>query len=280
MTSKGRIAAPFDHYLVWSRLMEDELQRYYPDVSPDRIHIVGTPQFDPYADKSLLWPRAEFFTRLGADPSRPLICFSGNNRVNGPEDPAHVRHLMQSIRSGRIHGHPTVLLRPTPVDDAERFEEVRREFPELIVARPAWVHTAPGEWDRVLPMPEDVAFLANLIHHADMNINFGSTMSLDFAVHDTPVVNSAFDTSDPPAFGMPLYEFCLQFDHYRPVAELSASRFARTPDELVTHVNAYLADPSLDREGRKRLVDLEVGQPLGTSCRCIVRTLEQIAAHA
>jgi hypothetical protein len=280
LTSKGRIAAPFDHYFVWSALMRTELQRYYPDVSPDRIHVVGTPQFDPYADERLRWPRQTFFARIGADPSRPLICFSGNNHVNGPEDPAHVRQLMRFIRSGRIHGNPTVMLRPTPVDDGTRFESVRREFPELIFAPPSWVHTEPGEWDRVLPMADDVQFLTNLVHHADLNINFGSTMSLDFAAHDTPVVNSAFDTVDPPLFGMPLYDFCMQFDHYRPVAELQAARFARTPDELAAHVNAYLADPSLDREGRRRLVALEVGQPLGTSTGHIVNTLARIAAHA
>ena len=277
MTSKGRIAAPFDHYLVWSELMRSELLRYYPDVSSDRTHIVGTPQFDPYGDQALRWTRAGFFSRIGADPSRPLICFSGNNSVNGPEDPHHVRQLMAFIRSGRIGGRPTVILRPSPADTGARFEDVRREYPELIYAKPAWVDTEPGSWDRVLPMAEDVPFLANLVYHSDLNINFGSTMSLDFAVHDKPVVNVAYDVADPPHFGMPLYDFCLQFDHYRPVAGLGAARFARTAGELADHVNAYLEDPSLDRDGRRRLADLEVGQPLGTSTARILETLGRIA---
>src|ERR1044071_3150329 len=70
LTTKGRIAAPFDHYLVWSRHMRSELMRYYPNVPESNIHIVGTPQFDPYADRSLLWTRDEFCRRVGADPSR------------------------------------------------------------------------------------------------------------------------------------------------------------------------------------------------------------------
>jgi hypothetical protein len=277
MTSKGRIAAPFDHYLVWSDLMRQELLQYYPEVSSDRTHIVGTPQFDPYGDEALRWTRAEFFSRVGADPSRSLICFSGNNSVNGPEDPHHVRQLMTFIRSGRIAGRPTVVLRPSPADDGARFDDVRRDYPELIYAKPEWVDTEPGSWDRVLPMEDDVRFLANLVYHSDLNINFGSTMSLDFAVHDKPVVNVAFDVADPPHFGMPLYDFCLQFDHYRPVVELAAARFARSAEELADHVNAYLKDPSLDREGRRRLAELEVGQPLGTSTDRILEALRQIA---
>jgi hypothetical protein len=72
----------------------------------------------------------------------------------------------------------------------------------------------------------------------------------------------------------------MQFDHYRPVEQLGASRFARTPDQFVDHLNAYLADPSLDREGRRRLVELQVGQPLGASTECIIAALEHIAASA
>lgn len=276
MTSKGRIAAPFDHYLVWSDLMRDELLRYYPDVGPDRIHVVGTPQFDPYADGALHWSKEEFFARIGADVSRPLICFSGNNVDSGPEDQEQVRILMGFIRSGRIAGRPQVILRPAPVDDGRRFDEVRRDFPELIYVHPGWSSELPG-WDHVLPPADDVQFLANLTRHSDLNINFGSTMSLDFAVNGKPVINSAFDVASPPVFGMPAYDFCMQFDHYRPVEQTGGSRFARSADQLAEFVNLYLRHPETDREGRQRLVDLEVSGPLGSSTGRIIQALQLIA---
>jgi hypothetical protein len=67
------------------------------------------------------------------------------------------------------------------------------------------------------------------------------------------------------------------FEHYRPVCELGAARLARSPDELPAHVNAYLANPALDRENRRRLVELEVGWGLGQSSRRIVDVLESIS---
>lgn len=279
MTSKGRIAAPFDHYLVWSDLMRDELLRYYPDVGPDRIHVVGTPQFDPYADAALHWSKEEFFARINADVSRPLICFSGNHVDSSPEDQEQVRILMGFIRSGRIAGRPQVVLRPAPVDDGRRFDGVRRDFPELIYVHPGWSSELPG-WDHVLPPADDVQFLANLVRHSDLNINFGSTMSLDFAVNGKPVINSAFDVASPPVFGMPAYDFCMQFDHYRAVEQTGASRFARTTDQLADFVNLYLHDPESDREGRQRLVDLEVSGPLGSSTGRIIQALQRIAHGA
>ena len=277
LTSKGRIAAPFDHYFVWSDLMRRELLQFYPDVSADRIHLVGTPQFEPYADSGLLWSREEFFRRVGADPTRRLICYSGNDTMNCPMDQDLVRVLMTLIRSGRIEGSPQVLLRPAPVDDGKRYDEMRRDFPELIYQPPAWLHTRPGSWDYVLPSAEDVQFLANLTHHSDMNVNFGSTMALDFALRDKPVVIAAFDVSDPLPHGMPSYDYCMHFDHYRPVETLGAARFARSVASFAEYINAYLANPALDREGRRSLVDTEVGAPIGQSNTRIVQALLQIA---
>jgi len=278
LTSKGRIVAPFDHYLVWSDQMRSELRRYYPDIADDRIHIVGTPQFDPYADQRILWSRERFFGIVGADPSRRLICYSGGDAGTCPEDPEHVRIVMDLVRAGRVRGRPQVLLRPVPVDDGARYEGVRRAYPELIYAQPRWVHTSPGDWSRVIPLPEDVKLLANLTHHADLNINLASTMTLDFAIHDKPVVNIAFDVASPPPFGKPVWEFYYQFEHYRPVVELGAARFARSPDELADHVNAYLENPALDRENRRRLVELEVSLPLGRSSERILEVLKSIAS--
>ncbi len=276
LSSKGRIAAPFDHYLVWSPHMRDELLHYYPDVKQDRIHVVGTPQFDPYADPELMWSREEFFGRIGADPSRKLICYSGGECLNAIEDQHHIRALMELIREGKIQGNPQVLFRPCPIDDFSRFDSVRADFPELIYARPAWSDSTVIQWTSALPTFHDVQMLANLTQHCDLNINFASTMTLDFAIRDKPVINLVFDVSDPPVFGMPMDDYIDQFEHYRPVQQYGAARYAHSRDELAEHTNAYLQDPSLDREGRQKFVDLQVGAPIGQSSRLIVDTLEQI----
>jgi hypothetical protein len=278
LTSKGRIAAPFDHYFVWGDLMRQELLRYYPDISAGQVHVVGTPQFDTYADQSLLWSREEFFRRIEADPTRPLICYSGGDTGTCPEDQLHAGILMSLVRAGKIKGRPQVLVRPAPVDDGSRYAAVRQEYPEMIFAQPAWLHTEPGNWARCIPKAEDVQFLANLTRHADVNVNVASTMTLDFAIQDRPVVNVAFDVGDPALRGRPpLWEFFYRFDHYRPVVELGAARFARSAQEVAEHINAYLHDPALDREGRRRLVELEVGFPIGESSRRVVEVLERIS---
>jgi hypothetical protein len=274
LTSKGRIAAPFDHYLVWSELMRGELLRYYPHVDPDHVHVVGAVQFDPYADSRCLMSRQEFFRSLGADPARPLICYSAGEPIGCPEDQAHIAVLMRLIRSGRIARNPQVVLRPVPTIDGSRFDDVRRQYPELIYAKPQWV---PGgdSWTMSLPSAADVHFLANLTQHADLNINVGSTMTLDFSIHDKPVVNIAFDCGNPP----PGWQYYYLFHHYQPVVEHEVALIARSVDEFADHINTYLRDPGLHRANRRWFVDLEVGAPIGDAGGRIVEQLERIAGR-
>ena len=59
--------------------------------------------------------------------------------------------------------------------------------------------------------------------------------------------------------------------------DLGAARFAHTPEKLAEHMNAYLRDPTVDREGRRRFVELEVGVPIGRSSDRVVEVLRAIA---
>lgn len=276
LTSKGRIAAPFDHYLLWSEQMRRELLQFYPDIARERTHVVGTPQFAAYADPAMLWSREEFFRRVGADPARPLICYSGGDSGTCPEDHLHVAILMKLIRSGAIAKNPQVIVRPAPVDDGVRYEAVRKEFPEMLFAQPRWVRPA-DDWSRAMPLPEDVRFLANLTQHCDLNINVASTMSLDFALHDRPVVNIGFDISERPPHGVPLKDFFYKFEHYRPVVESRGVRLATSLEELAAGVNTYLDNPATDRDARLKLVDLEVGVPVYRAVSAIAGALERLA---
>jgi hypothetical protein len=280
LSSKGRIAAPFDYYLVWSELMQQELVRYYPDVPVERTFVVGSPQFDPYFDTSLLWSKEEFFRRIGADPSRPLICYSGGDTTIYPAEDQFVRVLLDLVRDGKIKGRPQVLLRPAPVDDGGRYDAVRAAHPELIYAPANWFHIDLGNWSRVVPSRDDVQFLVNLTEHADLNVNLASTMTLDFAIHDKPVVNVAFDPVLPPPLGVPLWDLYYKFEHYRPVVEFGAARFARSGDELAHHINTYLDDPTLDREGRRRFVQLEIDGTVGQAGARIADALTTIACRS
>lgn len=272
LTTKGRIAAPFDHYFVWSDRMQQELLHFYPDIDPDRVWVVGTPQFDPYADDTLVWSRSRFLEELGLEPGRPVICYSGGDTGTCPDDAEHLALLCRLIEEGAILGSPQVVLRPSPVDTSDRYDAALRRYP-VALSRPAWIDHGGG-WQAVAPTRDDLALLVNLTRHADLNINMASTMTLDFAIHDTPVVNLGFDMSDRHELARHYYSF----EHYMPVLQFGAARVASDAAELASAVNDYLADPSLDREGRRAFVDFELPIRPGQSVPALVSAVRSIAA--
>ena len=273
LTTKGRMAAPFDHYLVWSAHMAAELHRYYPDVSPDRVHIVGTPQFDPYAAPGPPPTRAELAARLGIDPGRSIVCFTAGDAGTCPDDPYHLSVLLELVRAGRVEGDPHVVLRTAPVDPGGRFDGVRERYPELIDAAPNWAHPEGRPWQAAYPTPEDIDALCTLTAGADVNVNMASTMSIDFALRDTPVVNLGFDHHPEDRRAAAYYGFT----HYRPVVELGAVQVAADAAQLAEQVSGYLRQPELDRAGRRALVELELGVEVGRSSDEVVAALREIS---
>jgi hypothetical protein len=149
----------------------------------------------------------------------------------------------------------------------------------VLFSLPLWHHPEGERWNWVVPSPADTQMLVNTVYHCAVNVNHASTMTLDFAIMDRPVVNVAFDVMDPPRWGRPLKDYFYRFEHYLPVVELGAARISLSPSDLRDHLNAYLRDPALDRAERRRLVEMEVSMPLGDSSRRVVETLGRIAAR-
>src|SRR6266852_6348104 len=90
------------------------------------------------------------------------------------------------------------------------------------------------------------------MRHSDVVINVASTLAIEAAIFDTPVVNIAFDGETPAEWVRSARRY-YRFTHYVNVTRHDAVRVAETPDRLVEHIGRYLADPALDREGRRRV---------------------------
>jgi hypothetical protein len=106
LTSKGRIPVLFDHYLVWSELMKREMLHFYPQTSPDSIHISGTPQFETYFYDDFGYSKAEFYAKIGMDSAfnGKLILYSCGDKSTSPNDDYYISILSKwriGIRTSR-----------------------------------------------------------------------------------------------------------------------------------------------------------------------------------
>jgi hypothetical protein len=273
---KGRMTVPADHYLVWSRHMAGEMARYYPDVPPDRVHITGTPQFEVHVNESLIEPRGDFLRRIGADPARPVVCFSGDDVTTSPHDPAFLDSLAGVTAD--LDPAPTIVFRRCPVDWSDRYDDViARHSPRIVVADPVW-RRYDGDWSQVLPTVDDAAMLANLCRHSDVVVNYGSTMGIDFAAHDKPAIYLRW-TPDSARDGWDA-ETAYRLPHFRLVHPIEPFDWARSPAELRERIAAALADPSAKSAARREIVATVTLEPKEEAGARIAAAVTRIAAQS
>jgi hypothetical protein len=133
------------------------------------------------------------------------------------------------------------VVRPHPLDDGRRWLGLSARDARVVVS---W----PWEGSGGLPGPFDQTRLVSTLLHADVCVNAASTMSLDAAVLDTPVVCVAFRRRED-----------VYTEHYRPIVESGGVRVACDSSQLVAELKAYVRDRFRDAAGRRKLVASECG---------------------
>ena len=267
LTSRG-ILPTFDAYAVWSNRMRDDLHRLYPSARAVPVHVTGSPQFDFHVRLGGTSSRAEALAELGLRPDDRYILFAGNAAEFTPTEPSLLAAFTAAIATcPELSGH-RIVVRPHPVDDVSRWRPALDAKRRVLLCRP-WA-------DGRLPHRADQQRLVGLMRHADVCINMASTMTLDAAVLDTPVVCTAFAL----AHGSPEDQFCRDVygvDHYAPVVASGAARVVRSLDDLVTEVRTYVADRSRDADGRAALVRDQCGPTDGHAAARIARLVDSLA---
>jgi hypothetical protein len=184
---KARIPYFSDYFFVWSKYMKMEFDSYYPEISKDRIIQTGTPQFEFYLDKNLIEEKNTFYKINKLDKNRPVVCFSGDDRLTSPFDPNYLRDMAEVFSKLKIEDRPQIILRPCPADNGERFKSVLKAYPEIIYKPPDWFESkSQDHWSVKFPKRNDIKQLVNLAYHADAVVNVGSTMAHDFAMFEKP----------------------------------------------------------------------------------------------
>ncbi len=239
VTSKTLLSFIPPALVVNAPLIRNEAMRW-GDVPAERIFTTGVPHYDRYR-ASERTPRDDFFRKFGLDPAKKLVLFTPPSDHYLKHDPvtpvvleaiqnlgAQVLVRLPLVGKTELGGyHPP----PHVVFDAP---ENSSDFAEAHLNRATDRH------------------LADSIFASDLVVTWASTMIIDAAVFDKPIILVGFDASPRP------YEKSIRqyydYDHQRRIIETGGARLAKSPQELAEFSQHYLEDPGLDRAGRERLV--------------------------
>lgn len=266
-----------DRLIVWNDLMKQQAIDIH-GYAPDEVRVAGPPQWDLYFQPATGSTREAFFRAIGADPFRKLVTLTTTPRPLYPHHDHVLRVLIDALRANVWPAAAQVLVRLHPRDD-ERAYEAFRGVPHVIVEKPFRPTVAAADGLDVDVTVRSQQHLADTMRHSDVVVNVASTIAIEAAIFDTPVVNVAFDGEVPSPFERSARRY-YRFTHYRNITRHGAVQVADTPAALVAHIGRYLADPALDREGRRKVVDEQVQFRDGRSAERVGRFVAEELADA
>jgi hypothetical protein len=237
--------------IVWNELMKQQALQLH-GYQPDEVKTAGVQQWDRYFRERVTISREAFFSRVGADPARALVTLTTTPRELYPHHDHVLRVLLDAIRHGRLARPAQVLVRLHPRDDRAHYAAFEG-VPGVILEKPFRETVRAADGLAVDVTAESQQHLADTLCHSDVIINVASTIAIEAAIFDTPVVNISFDGESPSDFARSAKRY-YRFTHYVNITRHNAVRVAETPADLITHVNSYLANPALDAEGRRQVV--------------------------
>lgn len=238
---KARLALRADRYEVWSEYMKSEFATFYPEIPQDAVKVSGTPQFSFYNNPDFILSADRFFSQYDLDPSKKIICFSGDDQKTSPDDPKYLRDIAEALVEGRLTDTYQILLRPCPTDKSGRFDAVVKDFSSVIkLAAPLW-NTDHNSWTRAYPSLDDVSLLVSTAYYSDLVINVGSTMIFDFRMFNKPCIFINYDQKqqvNPQWSVQKIYTF----QHFRSMPSESSVVWLSTKDEItdkIVNINRY-----------------------------------------
>ncbi|MAP79611.1 MAG: hypothetical protein CL526_00855 [Aequorivita sp.] len=274
LASKGRMAANFNNYLVWSELMKVDLLRFYKNVKASDIQIVGTPQFEPYVLPRYAITFKEFQKQFHLNSSLKTVCFSCGDISTSKNDELYIETIAEALQHGHLPKF-NFIVRTSPAEDPKRFKEISEKFPFIIWNYPDWKISRYGHqeaWSQRVPSIQDVKCLRAILAFSDLNINMLSTMSLDFMQFDKPVINPVFGTKENDLYNDGRF---LNYEHIEYVVESNATKIAKNKSELIESIRFYLENPNANQSERKLLLSQQIGKPLKGTSQRIAKTLRR-----
>jgi CDP-glycerol glycerophosphotransferase (TagB/SpsB family) len=237
--------------IVWNELMRHQAVDLH-GYGQDEVRVAGTPQWDLYFREGTVAPRDAFFRQIGADSSRKLVTVTTTPRELYPHHDHVLRVLIRAMAENAWRSKAQLLVRLHPRDELEAYAEFEG-LPNVIIEKPFRATVKAGDGLAIDITSENQRHLANTLRHSDVVVNVASTLAIEAAIFDTPVVNVSFDGEAPSDWVRSARRY-YRFTHYVNITRHGAVRVAESPAQLVEQVGRYLDDPSLDREGRRRVV--------------------------
>lgn len=244
-----------DKAIVFNEIVKQELLDFN-EMNSEDIFVSGLPQYDYFYNYSLLHDsekisREDFFNRISIPSNKELIVYASMGRAFSSSDWDMIDYLYDliEIKKGLIKDC-ALLVRFQPNDFVDEIE---------IKKRPYLKYDQPGirfgakrgvDWDM---NNSDLEHLYATLDHMSLLVCYASSISIDAAVFDKPVININFEIKKNDSLLKSPTQYYNSY-HYKKALNTNAIDLVSNKEETVVSINKYLIDPKIKSQERSKLV--------------------------
>ena len=253
LTSQGRILPGYDVYFTWNHKIKNDLLKYYSNIKDKDVFVTGTSQFDFHFDEKFIDSKEELYDFLKIPYDKKIVLYSTGMAYYVPKEHIIVKEISKILE--RIDKNIQLVVRIYAKDNNTEYYKLRENNESISIPDHFW------ELNHLTPTIKDITLFNSLINHCSIGINVASTVSLDLAILNKPVINIAFNPPGENIYPSD-YEKIYDFDHYKPIIESGAISLVKNTDELETAICQYIENPKYKEKERENLVNNFFGEQL------------------
>jgi hypothetical protein len=237
---------------VWSQKMADQAISLHK-IPSKKIEITGPVQYDRYFRKPDI-SRKEFLINKNLDYQKKTILFAGGVNITRYFEIYNLLVVNPEFDNCnmifRVYPHKKLLGAP----GWKVLKRLLDEQENVYISDPFTESSdSMGISDLrrdILEKDTEMDELHYLFYYSDVMINIFSTISLEAAICDLPVIHMGYDIYDYGTQYRIMTEFQQRQTHNKDKLRLAAARVAKSEDELMSFLRMYLDDKSIDKDNR------------------------------
>lgn len=275
ISTKNRMVYRYDGYIVWSNQIKQELYDFYPTSREVPVYVVGAPQFDVFFQERFYESRGEFCQKQSLDPSLPIIVYALGS-PNFLQEHHGAVHFARRVVNGEF-GEIQLLVRPHPVHDNAEMRHIFDNFGPRVRLQAS--PNAGLELTKRSQDSDQIKEWINTFRHASVVINLSSTVTIDAAIFDKPIVNLDFDPQPSKADQQLIKDVNHKWHHFKPIAESGGIWTVNDFDEMAMAVKTYLERPELHQERRRWVAEYVCGYLDGACGERMAHAIQDFAMN-
>lgn len=243
--SQAKFLRKTDFLCVWSERMKKDAANVL-GYGLRELFVVGGPlKFDHYVNdirEDTVLNRDEFLQSKGLNPRKKTILYATPSPGVYKQRLEILEALVRLKRERGLVGDPNILVRIHPFDEMEPYEQFMN-LPGISIelAGRSRMKGGGARGIKIEMEEDDLRNMTDSLRHADVVLNFASSMTVEASLFDKPIVNVAFRDRHRAFY---------EYESNRPIRHRGVARFAENVQEMKSCLNVYLEHPEYEYKKR------------------------------